>query len=172
MIPARLRGATVAAGLAATLAACGGPAQPELDVIWLQRQLTPRVAQETRAAVDQMACPQVVPRPGRVIECSAGFNGEADIVVVTLLDGRVRPRYRYRLKNLLLGALEQSIQHRLREAHFPAASVDCPGPVPQRRGQVSQCRVEDPQGRGAEVRVTQVDDRGHVRLRPLRRRPR
>lgn len=171
MTRAALPASALAAMLAATLASCGA-GEPRLDVIWLQRELTPLMARETRAMVDQMACPQVVPRPGRMIECSGAFNGEADVVVVTLLDARERPRYRARLKNLLLGALEQAIQHRLREAKFPAASVDCPGPVAQRRGQVSKCRVEDPQGRGVEVRVEQVDDRGHVRLRPLGRRPR
>ena len=171
MTHASLGGAAVAAGLAAALAACGG-GPPRLDVVWLQRQLEPQLARETRTRVDQMACPQVVPRAGRVVECTAAFNGEADLVQVTLRDARVRPRYSYRIKNLLLGALEQAVQHRLRRAGFPAASVDCPGPVAQRRGQVSMCHVEDPQGRGVEVRVEQVDDRGHVLLRPVRSRPR
>ena len=162
----------VAAGLAGVVAACGGAAAPKLDVIWLQRQLEPQLGRETRTRVDQMACPQVVPRAGRVVECSAAFNGEADLVQVTLLDARVRPRFTYRIKNLLLGALEQAVQHRLRRAGFPAASVDCPGPVAQRRGQVSMCHVEDAQGRGIEVRVEQVNDRGQVLLRPIRGRPR
>jgi hypothetical protein len=162
----------VAAGLAVTLAACGGESPPKLDVVWLARQLQPQLARETRAVVDQMACPQIVPRAGRVVECSAAFNGEADLVEVTLRDARVRPRFTYRIKNLLLGALEQAVQHRLRRAGFPAASVDCPGPVPQRRGQVSMCHVEDLQGRGIEVRVEQVNDRGQVLLRPIRRRAR
>lgn len=161
-----------AVAVAASLAACGGPGPPRLDVLWLQRQLEPQLARETRTRVDQMACPQVVPRAGRVVECTGAFNGEADLVEVTLLDARVRPRYSYRIKNLLLGALEQAVQHRLRRAGFPAASVDCPGPVAQRRGQVSTCHVEDPQGRGIEVRVEQVDDRGHVLLRPVRSRRR
>ena len=171
MIGARLAGAAVAAGLAAAATGCGG-GPPKLDVIWLQRQLEPQLARETRTRVDQMACPQVVPRAGRVVECTAAFNGEADLVQVTLHDARVRPRYSYRLKNLLLGALEPAVQHRLRRAGFPAASVDCPGPVAQRRGQVSTCHVEDAQERGVEVRVEQVDDRGHVLLRPVRSRPR
>jgi hypothetical protein len=168
VIRTSLPAAAIANGLAVALAACGG-GPPKLDVIWLQRQLTPLLARDTRTVVDQMACPQVVPRAGRVVECSAAFNGEADLVEVTLLDARVRPRYRYRLKNLLLGALEQAVQHRLRRAGFPAASVDCPGPVAQRRGQVSKCRVEDPRGRAIEVRIEQVDDRGRVVLRPVRR---
>jgi hypothetical protein len=168
----RLAGLAVAAGLSAALAACGGTPPPKLDVIWLQRRLEPQVARETRTRVDQMACPQVVPRAGRVVECTAAFNGEADLIEVTLHDARVRPRYSYRIKNLLLGALEQAVQHRLRRAGFPAASVDCPGPVAQRRGQVSTCHVEDPRGRGIEVRVKQIDDRGHVLLRPIRSRRR
>lgn len=166
------RAGLAAVAVAAGLAACGGPGPPRLDVVWLQRQLEPQLARETRTRVDQMACPQVVPRAGRVVECTGAFNGEADLVEVTLLDARVRPRYSYRIKNLLLGALEQAVQHRLRRAGFPAASVDCPGPVAQRRGQVSTCHVEDPQGRGIEVRVEQVDDRGHVLLRPVRSRRR
>jgi hypothetical protein len=167
-----LAAVAVAASLSAALAACGGPAPPKLDVIWLARQLEPQVARETRTRVDQMACPQVVPRAGRVVECTAAFNGEADLVEVTLHDARVRPRYSYRIKNLLLGALEQAVQHRLRRAGFPAASVDCPGPVAQRRGQISTCHVEDPRGREIEVRVEQIDDRGHVLLRPIRSRRR
>lgn len=117
-----------------------------------------------------MACPQVRPRAGRTIECSAGFNTEPDLVEVTLLDARMRPGYRARLKNLLLGALEPAVQKRLTRAGVAVTSVDCPGPVPQRRGTVSRCRVEDRQGRVADVRVTQVDDRGNVRLRPARAR--
>ena len=67
--------------------------------------------------------------------------------------------------------LEASLEvgERLRRAGFPAFSVDCPGPVPQRRGHVSRCRVEDRQGRRVDVRITQVDDRGGVRIQPLRR---
>lgn len=160
-----------AAGVAA---GCGGqdePQGPQLDVTWLQRDLTATMKRQTGiAAVEHMACPQVEPRAGRTLECSAAFNAEPDPIVVTLLDARPRPRYRARLKNLLLGALEGAVQRRLARAGFAAASVDCPGPVPQRRGTVSTCEVEDRQGREAHVRVVQTDDRGNVRLQPVRRR--
>ena len=140
-------------------------------MVWLQRDLAPRLKRETATAVEHMACPAVTPRAGATIECSAAFNGEAGLVEVTLLDGSARPRYRARLKNLLRGPLERAIQARLGRAGYPVASVDCPGPIPQRRGSSFTCRIEDSQGRGAELRVQQTDDRGHVRFEPLRRRP-
>lgn len=167
--------AFLVAAVVGLLSGCGGgdqPARPQLDVTWLQRDLTATLKRQTGiAAVEHMACPQVQPRPGLTLECSAAFNAEPDPIVVTLLDARPRPRYRARLKNLLLGALEGALQRRLERAGFPVASVDCPGPVPQRRGGMSTCTVEDPQGREAEVRVVQIDDRGRVRFEPLRRRP-
>lgn len=158
----------------AALAACGNqppPTPPPLDVIWLQRQIEPVLERRTGTFVENLACPVTPPRSGRRIECSAAFNGEAGLIVVTLLDAGPRPRHAARLKNLLLGPLERSVQRRLGEAGFPVVSVDCPGPVPQRRRQVSFCRVEDRAGAGARVRVTQVDDRGTVRLRSSGERP-
>ena len=161
------------AALAGATWGCGGspPAEPTLDVVWLQRDLVPRMKRETATAVEHVACPPVAPRAGRTIECSAAFNGEPGLVEVTLLDSGVRPRYRTRLKNLLRGPLERAIQARLIRAGFPVAAVDCPGPIPQRRGAAFTCRVEDSRGRDAELRVEQVDDRGHVRFQPLRRAP-
>ncbi len=171
-----LRGSLAVMTSALAVAGCGGserPAGPRLDVIWLQRDLSGRMARQTHALIDRMACPPSVARAGLAIECSAAFNAEPDLVEVTLLEARARPRYRARLKNLLLGALERAVQTRLRAAGFPATSVDCPGPVPQQRGRVSRCRVEDPQGRGAEITVRQIDDRGNVQVRPAARgRPR
>jgi len=157
----------LAAGL--TLAACGGdrPPPPAVDTIWLQDRLTAEMARQTGAEVEQMSCPPVAPGPGRRLECSAAFDADAAVVEVTLLGAGRRPAHRARLRNLLLGALERAVQARLQRAAFPAYSVDCPGPVPQRRGHRSRCRVEDRQGRGVDVRVTQVDDRGGVRIQPL-----
>lgn len=178
---ATLRLVFTALALAATLAlaACGGdgdrPPPPVVDTVWLQESLTARMARQTGAEVERMTCPAVVPGPGRRLECSAAFDGDAGVVDVTLLGAGPRPAHRARLRNLLLGALERAVQARLQKAGFPAYAVDCPGPVLQRRGRVSRCRVEDRQGRRVDVRVTQVDDRGEVRIQPLspaQRRPR
>lgn len=164
--------AALALAAALALVACGGDGErppPTVDTTWLQDSLTARMARETGAEVDRMTCPAVAPGGGRRLECSAGFDGDAGVVEVTLLGGGSRPPLRARLRNLLLGALERAVQARLQRAGFPAYSVDCPGPVPQRRGRVSRCQVEDRQGRRVDVRVTQVDDRGGVRIQPLRR---
>jgi hypothetical protein len=164
---------TALVALALTLAACGGqerrPPPPTVDTIWLQDRVTAEMARQTGAVVEQMACPTVTPGRGRRLECSAAFDADAAVVEVTLLGAGRRPAHRARLRNLLLGALERAVQARLERAGFPAFSVDCPGPVPQRRGRVSRCRVEDRQGRRVDVRVTQVDDRGGVRIQPLSR---
>jgi hypothetical protein len=172
-VPPAARTALVAGTLTAALAACGGGGDrsppPTVDTIWLQNSLTTRMARQTGTVVERMTCPPATPGAGRRLECSAGFDGEAGLVEVTLLARGRRPPYRARLKNLLRGALERAVQARLRRAGFPAFSVDCPGPVPQRRGHVSRCRVEDRQGRRVDVRITQVDDRGGVRIQPLRR---
>ena len=133
------------------------------------------MARQTGAEVERMTCPPVAPGNGRRLECSAGFDGEAGVIVVTLRGAGRRPPHEARLRYLLLGALERAVQARLQRAGFPAYSVDCPGPVAQRRGGVSRCRVEDRQGRGVDVRVTQTNDRGGVRIQPLtrtQRRPR
>lgn len=167
----------VAVGLlaaAALAAGCGRedePGPPPLDLTWLQRDLTSRFNRQTGAEVASMACPTVEPRRGRRFECSAAFDGEPGVVEVTLLDDQTRPRYRARLKNLLLGPLERAIQQRLARAGVPVASVDCPGPVPQRRGRVSICSVEYRRGGRSDLRVEQVDDRGNIRFSPLRRAP-
>ena len=165
------RAAIVVAGVVG-LAACGGedserPPPRTIDVARLQAELTRTMAQRTRTTVDLMACPAVVPRAGRTFECSASFDGEAGLVVVTLTDSTGR-RYRARLKNLLLGKLERAIQDRVARGGFPVASVDCPGPIPQRRGQISLCTIEDRHGRDSRVKVTQLDDHGNIRIEPLR----
>lgn len=171
------RGHPVAATLVAAVAVAGllagcrndQPKRPQLDVVWLQRQLTGELRRQTRVvAVEHMACPVIEPRRGATLECSAAFNAEPDIVVVTLLEGGPRPRHRARLKNLLLGALEGALQRSLARSGYPLGSVDCPGPVPQRRGTVSRCNVEDRRGGEAQIRVVQIDDRGRVRFSPLR----
>jgi hypothetical protein len=157
---------------AAVLGSCGGgdresrPARIT-DVVRLQDELTRMMARRTRTTVDLMACPTVVPRAGRTFECSASFDGEAGLVVVTLTDATGR-HYRARLKNVLLGPLERAIQDRVARDGFPVASVDCPGPIPQRRGQISLCTIEDRRGRDVRVKVTQLDDRGNIQIEPLR----
>jgi Domain of unknown function (DUF4333) len=167
----------VAALGAAALGGCGGgqerPPVRTVDVVAVQDELTRRMARVTGTMVDAMACPQVIVRTGRTFECSASFDGEPGVIVVTLTDSTGR-HYRARLKNLLLGRLEAALQSGLARTGFRAASVDCPGPVPQQRGQVSFCTVEDRRGRQARVRVVQIDAEGRVRFRqvPLsRRRP-
>lgn len=174
------RGAGLAGiALAVALAGCGGdgPAPPDrFDEQALEANLTRELALRTRTVIDRMACPEVRrPRTGLTIQCSAAFNGEADLVVVTLTDSSGRPdRYSARLQNLLLGRLEPAIQSRLAELGTPIVSIDCPGPVPQRQGEVSYCEAEDHAGRRATIRVTQTDDDGHIsfeQVRPLRRTP-
>jgi hypothetical protein len=162
----------MAAVLAAVLGGCGdGDHEPRpartTDVVRLQNELTRMMARRTRTTVDLMACPAVVPRAGRTFECSASFDGEPGLVVVTLTDSTGR-HYRARLKNLLLGRLERAIQDRVARDGFPVASVDCPGPIPQRRGQISLCTIEDRRGRDVRVKVTQLDDRGNIQIEPLR----
>ena len=165
--------------LAVAFAGCGGDRRPppdRFDERALEANLTRELARHTRTVIDRMACPEVKrPRAGLTIECSASFNAEADLVVVTLTDSSGRPdRYRARLKNLLLGRLEPAIQTRLAELGTPIVSIDCPGPVPQRLGQVSYCEAQDARGRKATLRVTQTDDDGHIRfeqVRGLRRAP-
>jgi hypothetical protein len=163
---------------AAALGACGGgdrpPASGGFDKSALERSLTREMARRTGTTVELMACPPVrAPRAGLTFECSAAFNAEPGVVIVTLVDAGARPpRYRARLKNLLLGQLELTLQRRLREVGTPVASIDCPGPVPQRRGQVSYCHVEDPRGRPGTLRVVQTDDDGTVRTEQVRGRRR
>jgi hypothetical protein len=165
------RGLAIAAAIAGVFGGCGGGPEEsrarKIDVVPLQRQLTGLMARRTRTTVDQMACPSVVPRAGRTFECTASFDGEPGLVVVTLTDATGR-HYRARLKNVLLGRLERAIQSRVARDGFPVASVDCPGPIPQRRGQISLCTIEDRRGRDVRVKVTQLDDRGSIRIEPLR----
>jgi hypothetical protein len=161
----------------AVLAGCGGgqARQPDrFDERALERNLTTEMARRTGTIVDRMACPQVArPRAGLTLECSATFNAEAGLMVVTLTDGSGRPdHYRARLENLLLGRLEQAIQKRLFDLGTPIVSIDCPGPIPQRRGNVSYCEVEDPRGGRGRLRVVQTDDDGHIRFEQVRGRGR
>ena len=171
MAPWRL-GLAAAVAAAALLASCGGEDSERrptrtTDVVRLQGELTRMMARRTRTTVDLMACPTVVPRAGRTFECSASFDGEPGLVVVTLTDATGR-HYRARMKNLLLGRLERAIQDRVARDGFPVASVDCPGPIPQRRGKISLCTIEDRRGRDVRVKVTQLDDRGNIQIEPLR----
>jgi Domain of unknown function (DUF4333) len=162
--------ATAALAAAGTLAGCGGSERPpprKVDVVAIQKELTRTRARRTLTTVDQMACPAAVARAGRTFECTATFDGEPGLVVVTLTDATGR-HYTARMKNVLLGRLEGAIHNRAARDGFPVASVDCPGPIPQRRGQISLCTIEDRQGRDVRVKVTQLDDRGNISIEPVR----
>lgn len=160
-----------AAVAAAALAGCGGGSEPSarVDNAALERSLLTLLQRQTATVVDRVACPNdIEPQAGRVFECNAAFNGEADAIVVTLINASAaRPRYRARLKNLLLGKLESAIVAQFRRAGTRLLAVDCPGPQPQRRGGAFRCAVQDARGRRGRVSVTQTDDRGTVRFRLL-----
>ena len=160
------------AGLLVTLlaAGCGGgsdDSEPKIDNVRLQRELTPYLARTTGTVVDRVACPAVVGRPGLTIECNAGFNNEADVILVTLTAADPRGgRWRARLKYLLIGRVETVIGRELARRRFPVASVSCPRTQVQRAGHSFVCDVETRAGGRRRIRVTETDDRGNVRLAP------
>jgi hypothetical protein len=143
----------------------GGDGPKGIDNTRLERELTALMKRQTGTVVDQMACPSPVGRAGLTIECNGAFDGEPDIVIVTLLAADpARGRFRARLKNLLGGRLESAIGRELRRRGVAVTSVLCPTPVAQRRGVSFQCEIETRDGARGRVRVTQTDDGGNVRI--------
>lgn len=154
------------AGLALPAGCGSGTEKPAgIDNARLERDLTVKLKRETGTVVDQMACPSPVGRPGLTFECNGAFDGEPDIVIVTLLAADpAGGRFRARLKNLLGGRLESAIDRELRRRGVAVTSVLCPTPVAQRRGVSFECEIETRNGARGKVRVTQTDDRGNVRI--------
>lgn len=158
------------AGLA-LLAGCGsgGEHARGIDNIRLEHELTAEMKRQTGTVVDQMACPSPVGRPGLTLECNGAFDGEPDVVVVTLLAADPSGgRFRAHLKNLLGGRLESAIGRELRRRGVPVSSVLCPSPVVQRRGVIFVCEIETRTGARGKVRITQTDDAGNVRIARVR----
>lgn len=169
-----MRALLLAAALTLGLAGCGGgdsddqPSKgPRVDTADFARRVTKDLARITGTVVADVACPSgVVATPGTTFECGASFNGEADGVIVTVTGAAdARDGFRLRLRNLLLGKLELAIRERFAKQKLRLASLDCPGPQPQRRGGSFRCRARDGKGRRFDVLVTQTDDAGNVTFR-------
>lgn len=149
--------------LALALASCGG--SDRLDAKKAASLVTKSFVRIEGVRVASVSCePQAAPADARVFLCQTGtlLARPVDALVTEPAGGgaaRAQP-------TLSVGRLGRLIEQSFHGPDGPGVlAAPCPRGVPYRRGAVTDCEVAFLGGERVKVRVTQLDDRGKVRIR-------
>jgi hypothetical protein len=148
---------------AISIAACGTSTRT-LSRVRVERAIADSILSERGVSV-KVACPAKVPqRVRQSFTCEAHLGVGVYPVHVTETDGAGHVRYGNArpLVVLRIANVERAIEHSILAQRGLRSQVACPAQVLQMAGVVFTCRATV-NGRSYPFRVSEADDRGHVR---------